>query len=476
VLFVVLPVSVDDDTVEVVSLPPAVVVLDELDFELEPQPASANTAISAPPKNIRVEFRNTLIAAVSVCRRLNRPHLMVGVARDPDAWQDAPVADDDAELTLAWQQFCARLGALGERVAAPPFPGSGADHAAAVHHLARQVVLALHGELEFGDPSRPAFHRYEEPWAQWGGPNPDNVYTRAAIDPAGRYRVPGDVTGVRAAIFSVVEGDMHLDRYGVFGERTLADLDVGAGGSFECWISPERHDGNWIESHADARLFLVRQYQCDWERDRIARFAIERVDAHVPAPVSLVDALARAATWTERSIGYWCAYVEKARATMPRNAVGPPGTPRGGAPNIAYGGGWWDLAPDEALVVTSERPDADYWGWTIHHRYRLDSGDFASHQTSLNMAQTFVDDDGQVRLALAATDPGVANWIDTEGRPEGMLMYRSVGTRTRPASHAEVVKLADVRAHVPASHPVVDAETRRAQLGRRRAAALGRYC
>jgi hypothetical protein len=376
--------------------------------------------------------------------------------------------------------MCTRLAALGARVGKAPFAESSIERATNLRHVARHLVLALQGELEFADPRAPIFHRYEEPWAQWGGPNPDNVYTRAAIDPAATYRVTGNVTGMRTAIFSLADGDMHLDKYGVFGERTLPDLQVEPDGTMELWISPEPHDGNWISSHPDARILLVRQYQCDWERDRIATLTIEREDTRgVPPPpltdAQLADALERATTWLERSIEYWCAYVERARASLPHNAVGPPGTPKGGAPNIAYGGGWWELAPDQALVISTDCPEADYWGWTIHHRYRLDSGDFASRQTSLNMLQTFVDDDGKVRIVIAAGDPGVPNWIDTEGRPEGMLMYRSVGTRSRPVPDADVVQFADVRAALPPLHPVVDAETRREQLARRRAAVLARY-
>jgi hypothetical protein len=55
-------VSVDDDTVEVVALAAAVVPVDELDFELEPQPASANAPMSAPPTHNRVVFRKKFIA------------------------------------------------------------------------------------------------------------------------------------------------------------------------------------------------------------------------------------------------------------------------------------------------------------------------------------------------------------------------------------------------------------------------------
>jgi hypothetical protein len=372
------------------------------------------------------------------------------------------------------------LGAIGERLATEPFPDAAPEYVLDVRHLARQLVLALQGEVEHGDPAFPTFHRYEEPWAQWGGPNPDNVYTRAAIAPDATYRVFGNVAGVRAAIFSLVEGDMHLGRYGVFGEQTLADLDVGPDGALECWISPDQHEGNWIASHPDARLLLVRQYQCDWEHDRIATFTIERVDTRgtpQPAPTAaqLAAALRRAVEWVDTSVEYWGTYVERARATLPHNAVAPPGTPKGGAPNIAYGAGWWELAPDEALLVTTACPDADYWGFTAHHRFRLDSGDFANRQTSLNPAQAFVDDDGRVRIVVGANDPGVPNWIDTEGRPEGMLVYRSIGTRSRPVPDARVVPIGDVRSHLPPAHPVVTEHARREQLGRRRAAVLARY-
>jgi hypothetical protein len=390
------------------------------------------------------------------------------------------MADDDFDVTGVWRSFCARLGAVGDRLAQAPFPTSGPDRALCARHLTRQLVMALQSELEFGDAAAPAFHRYEEPWVQWGGPNPDNLYTRAAIDPAESYRVFGNVAGVRAALFSLVDGDMHLGEYGVFSEHALADLDVAPDGSFELWISPEPHEHNWIASHADARLFLVRQYLCDWEHDRAATLTIERIDKRglppePPAPVAVSDALARAATWIEQSIDYWCTYVEKRRESLPRNSVSPPVTPRGGAPSIAYGAGWWELDPGDALLITTDVPDADYWGWTAHHRYRLDSGDFANRQTSLNMVQTAVDDDKHIRLVVAHDDPGVPNWIDTERQPEGMLVYRSIGTRSRPTVDARVVPLTDLRQHLPSSHPNVDQATRRDQLASRRAALLARY-
>ena len=93
----------------------------------------------------------------------------------------------------------------------------------------------------------------------------------------------------------------------------------------------------------------------------------------------------------------------------------------------------------------------------------------------MNAAQAFADDDGRVRFVVCGTDPGVPNWLDTERQPEGMLVYRSIGTRSRPVPETQVMPLAAVRDHLPANHPVVDDAARREQLARRRAAVLARY-
>jgi hypothetical protein len=391
----------------------------------------------------------------------------------------ADALDPSPEPIDAWEALCARLAILGTSLAADRFPHDDVGRAEGVRHLARQVVLALQGELEHGDPRFPSFHRYEEPWAQWGGPNPDNVYCRARIDPAGTYRVRADVTGVRQLIVSLVDGDMHLEHYGVFGERTLDDLTVAPDGGLDLWIAPgEQHAGNWIPTDPAARYLLIRQFQLDWERDAIARFSIERVDEPAPPPrpdtIGVTAALERATRWVEASLDYWAAYVERSRG-LPHNEFVPPSTPPGGAPNIAYGAGWWSLGPEDALLVTLDAPDADYWGWTIHTRYWLDSGDFADRSTSLNAAQAHVDDDGRVRIVVAHRDPGCANWIDVGGRPEGLLVYRYVGTRTRPVPEGERVPVAAVRERLPARHPVIDPAARRDQLARRRAAVRRRY-
>ncbi|MCH2184874.1 hypothetical protein MK280_03280, partial [Myxococcota bacterium] len=43
---------------------------------------------------------------------------------------------------------------------------------------------------------------------------------------------------------------------------------------------------------------------------------------------------------------------------------------------------------------------------------------------SLNRRQTQLEPDGHFRIILAHQDPGHPNWLDTEGRPFGLVFWR----------------------------------------------------
>ena len=228
------------------------------------------------------------------------------------------------------------------------------------------------------------------------------------------------------------------------------------------------------------RMLLVRVYLYDWARDTIPTFTIERVDTDgtpPPAPraADVAAALDRAGRWVERSVDYWAQYVAASRDLLEHNTFTAPNTPPGGAPSIAYGGGCFDLAPDEALMIEHDVPDAHYWNWSIHHLHWFDSGAWDQRPTSCNGAQAHVDDDGRVRLVVAHADPGVANWLDPEGRPVGMAVFRYVGARTKPQPTGRVVAFGDIAAALPATHPRVDGAARRVQLADRSRAAQRRW-
>ena len=73
--------------------------------------------------------------------------------------------------------------------------------------------------------------------------------------------------------------------------------------------------------------------------------------------------------------------------------------------------------------------------------------DYVNRQVSRNRANTTLDADGGFTMILAHEDPGLPNWIDTEGRPLGTVFWRFFlpeGEIETPV--ATVVKFADLKA------------------------------
>ena len=50
--------------------------------------------------------------------------------------------------------------------------------------------------------------------------------------------------------------------------------------------------------------------------------------------------------------------------------------------------------------------------------------DYEERSVSLNREQTVLDEDGNFEIILAHRDPGRPNWLDTEGRPYGIMFWR----------------------------------------------------
>ena len=102
--------------------------------------------------------------------------------------------------------------------------------------------------------------------------------------------------------------------------------------------------------------------------------------------------------------------------------------------------------------------------------------DYATRVTSRNHRQVAADDDGLVRVVLAGRDPGTANWLDTEGRPEVLTTVRWF----RPPEHAARSPPRSCRSptstsRLPDGHPRVDADARRAEIAARAAHVAWRY-
>ena len=380
----------------------------------------------------------------------------------------------------AWSDFCNRLEKLGTRILEEDFPADPRARAEGFRHLSRLTTYALQWHLEFSDTKFPAFHRYDDDAVKWGGPNADNHYLRARIDPRGTYRVRLQTKGLRNVIFSTPEGEMQLDQYQVFEERSLKDLEIAADGALEIWLSPDEQAHNWIPLHPAVDHLLVRLYVTDWNRDAIPHVSIDRLgyEGQAPAairPDEIGERLDQAARWIERTVLYWKQFLTRRRDGSGDNALSPPTAVPGGAADILYGGGWYALGEGEALLMECEKPEADYWSVQLYSSPWFESLDIANRCCSLNGEQMQIDEDGQFRLVIAATDPGIPNWLDTEGRPDGMISYRWIWSRNAPVPRTKVIPLEDLRQHLSGSTPRFSREDRRKQIAQRREGITRRF-
>ena len=195
---------------------------------------------------------------------------------------------------------------------------------------------------------------------------------------------------------------------------------------------------NWLGLE-DASRVTVRYY---WEEEasvapdtsRVPPLRIEAVVPGLPTPPPCDDSVAagirRVAEFVRaRTLGF----PPMAEAEQQPAFVGltpnefpspvPPGDFALSAFDAAYSLAPYYLGPDEALVLTGRWPECIFANLNLWNRFQQ-SYDYATRQISLNRKQTVLQADGTFRIILAHRDPGVENWIDTEGAAMGLVFWR----------------------------------------------------
>ncbi len=382
-----------------------------------------------------------------------------------------------AAVRKSWDSFCDDLKTLGHTLMEQTDPSSPEAAAEAVHYLTRMLRYGLDYKLDGGNPTRPRLTAMDQVsvGAAIYGDNLDQTYYLANIDPRETYRVVIDVSTVGEVVLAVQGGSHGATK--AWGNLSLPDLELSEDGKAEIILSPDHHEGNWIELVPDVSRFMIRIYYFDWSQARPPTVEIECLSTPEPTPPYLPAAevtkgLAATLPYLEDTVRHMTSFSEPFFAPGPNQfSVATPGP----SATIKYGGTKFDLGPEEALVMEFEPPQARYWSATWHHLPWGDSADFMRTLTSLNHTQTWIDPDGKVRIVVAHHDPGVQNWLDTGGRRNGMLVYRWIWSDDNPLPTGRVVSFDQLREALPADTPAFTSEDRRMQLAERRAHLLQRY-
>ena len=296
----------------------------------------------------------------------------------------------------------------------------------------------------WADPGRPRFVDIVGPYRKWGGDNADAFYQYAPIDPARTYRVhgrKGDAVYFSLTVYGGPNDGRYSDRIvGTVNDRTL---DVGTDGTFSLVLSPEPHDGTWLELEPDAVCAITRDYIIDPAQGRRVEWQIESEDP--PATRREDDAdLARrfraTLTWIREQ-----AQLVPLGLGEPNEVAEPYGVPTvtygWAAADAAYAMGSYDLGPDQALVIKGRSPECAFWNLCLWNQF-LHTYNYDYERVTINGGQVHYEDDGSWTIVVAGRDPGHANWLSTAGHPRGLLWFRwfhPSATPERPTT--EVVTL-----------------------------------
>lgn len=345
----------------------------------------------------------------------------------------------DSASREAFGELLGVLAEAGDRFAGPEWGlVTPDDVAGGLRALAHLLEGGLVGHFE-DDPAHPVFRPIVTSTRKSLGDNPDAVYFDAAVDAQHAYRITGRTAGAVYVSFTIEAGAPD----GGFPERTAGVLndtrfDTDPDGRFEVFLGGPARPRNWIELPADASRVTSRHY---WEDVRTPaappvpdlELAIEVLGPLDPPPPpddgSVAAGLRRVARYVRsRSLemprpgeGDPPAFVSREPNVFPDPV--PPGTHALAAADAAYSMAPYVLGPDEALVITARWPQCRCANVSLWNRH-MQTYDYANRRVSLNRAQTAVDDDGTFTVVVAHRDPGVANWLDTEGRPFGLVFWR----------------------------------------------------
>ena len=275
------------------------------------------------------------------------------------------------------------------------------------------------------------FMRSATPYTKLGLDNPDTLYFSARIRDDAEYVVTGTRGATADLSFQILSGDYNPDdvpdSLQAFDDR---EVQIEPDGSFVMYFGPAGAEGgraNYFTVAPGANMLLVREVWSDWDA-RPGSIRIQRVDKIGAAPTPPGrDLLARkfdsAAKSLVQQLKTFLQFPEWFYLKLPVNTMTEPRLTPGGLATQYSSVGHYELADDEAMIVTVPVSEAPYQGFQLGSMWYV-SLDFSNHQTSLTSHQAQHDPDGMIRFVVSAQNPGVATWLETTGHRRGYLQIR----------------------------------------------------
>jgi hypothetical protein len=310
------------------------------------------------------------------------------------------------------------------------------------------------------------------------GDNPDAIYRSAMIDGRGRYEIVGQIDMARRPAQLTIEADQaDLTQPGTMlgpkrldvvsaAQTTDRDMVIAADGRFRITVGGPGEGPNHFATPPAGVTIGLRDILSDWNQ-RPCRLRLQRLDESGPESFDPAEIRGHVLADLPGYVRFWSAFPNIWMGGLKPNTIAQP---------MKRNGGWgfvcglrFQLAPGDAVLVTTTRGDARYTGFQINDPWMI-APDARRYQVSLNNSQAVASPDGSVSYVISPTDPGAANWLDTAGIRDGLAILRWQGISAQMTNEGlirefRVVPLSAI-AGMPGL-PRVTPEQRRRQLAAR---------
>jgi hypothetical protein len=365
----------------------------------------------------------------------------------------------DAFIEEEWDRFCDQLGSALKAAGRVITEASGdiLDRDEGLRMLLRQLRYSTEREIEEWDVDHPVFAPvYTTTYHTLADP-PDYASFDALVSGAHDYLLTGHAgeadevnfttfaprSALPAADRKMPElwsggGSAQSDRGAgkeITGTLDLADCDIDADGHFSITLSARKPEhGAWLPMTPATDRVVVRNiyhgaYR-EHQRRNPAQLSLTRVGASSTPPpyatatlLSSLNAILRGLNGPTHGRGKIVKRI-KALGNASFSNDDTFWKMSGSNPRTHFQEAYWEIGPEEAIVIEMKPPPgAGFWCVGLTNAW-MESLDFRYGQVNLNSASATSEPDGSVRILIAQRDPGLPNWLDTQGHGHGTILWR----------------------------------------------------
>jgi hypothetical protein len=323
------------------------------------------------------------------------------------------------------------------------------------------------------------------PGNRYAGDTPDRLYRFVDLDPTKSYRLSVRPDSHEPLDFSIEA----LAGPAVWGLPPLnvirkADIEKEDDGSFVITMdsSPSEGRPNHLQLPEKSISLLIRDTLSDWQihrpyhlsikglspeagtissREQMIAFSVDQIIQSAETSVKFY-----ADIWS-REVNRFDAFVRWSGDIAPSWGI------------VAINR--FDLADDEAIVVTVDTIGANYFGIQVDDLW-LRSVEHVRRTSTLNDQQAIANPDGTFTFVISKTDPGYINWVDTGGMNQGYLIGRwdainteNLSRNTNAVTFVQKTPLSKLGSLLPNDFQKITPAQRRQQIDLREADFYRRY-